>query len=81
MIRSSATSTNCLLTNHFCAYRVKPEAFDMIERTFGISRMCVREVTELEKAVMLMSKRIESDDARVDERARALLAESALLPR
>ena len=60
---------------------LSPEIVEMIERTFGISRMSVRKVTELEKMVMLMNQRICNEEARVDERARALLAESALLLR
>ena len=60
---------------------LSPEIVEMIERTFGISRMSVRKVTELEKMVMLMNQRISNEEARVDERARALLAESALLLR
>ena len=60
---------------------MSPEIIEMIERTFGISRMSARKVTELEKMVMLMSERLDNEEARVDERARALLAESALLLR
>lgn len=61
------------------AIGIAQEVMDIIERTFGVSRMLARKVTEIARGLAQIERLLADEESRVDERARAMLAESAQL--